>query len=128
MKKTQNIAFKLALICVILVASTLAQAAEHFGVKVYQGAQFDEKETTAAREAVPVEVFCYRTKDSVEKVAAFYQNHPGLVSLGADETGAMFIKEEGGSTVRVMIASPWTDVKTGNSHSDTLIQILKAQE
>ena len=81
----KTIALRLTLMCALLSASTLAFPAEHFGVKVYQGAQFDAEETKAAREAVPFEVFCYRTRDSVEKVAAFYENHAGLVSLGADE-------------------------------------------
>jgi len=124
----KKIVLRLTLMCALLCASSLAYSAEHFGVKVYQGAQFDAEQTKAAREAVPFEIFCYRIKDSVKKVAAFYENQTGLLALGSDESSAMFMKEEDGATVRVLIASPWTDVRTGNAHPDTLIQILKAEE
>jgi hypothetical protein len=49
----------------------------------------------------------------VQKVIAFYQKHPGLTSLGINETGGIFVKEENGYTVYVKIESPWQPVKKG---------------
>jgi OmpA-OmpF porin, OOP family len=107
-----------------------SQAPEHFGIKVYPGAQFDAEQTTSARQVLGSEVFCYRTKDEFKKVVAYYENHGGLVSLGTmfgSEKNAVYGKDESGSGVRISIESPWTDPKTGESRTDTMIQILKAE-
>ncbi len=100
---------------------------EHFGVPVYPGATLDAEQTEFAKFHLGNAVFVYRTSDKVAVVSAFYMKTGRLKSIGADETSAVFMKDEEGSSVRVAISSPWTDPKTGESHSDTMIQILKGE-
>jgi len=107
-----------------------SQAPEHFGIKVYPGAQFDAEQTTFARGVFGSKAFCYRTKDEFKMVVAYYENHGGLVSLGTmfdSEKNAVFGKDESGSAVRISIESPWTDPKTLESRTDTMIKITKAE-
>lgn len=107
--------------------TTSRGSTEHFSVPVYPGATLDVEQTEFAKFHLGNAVFVYRTNDKVTDVTAFYSKTEGLKSLAADETTAVFMKDEEGSTVRVAIASPWTDPKTGESHSDTVIQILKGE-
>jgi hypothetical protein len=52
-------------------------------------------------------------------VAAFYQKHPGLTSLGGvNETGGMFVKEAKGHTVYITVESPWQPSKGGELKKD----------
>jgi hypothetical protein len=51
---------------------------------------------------------CYRTNDSVAKVAEFYTKQPGLESMGTSKEGAMFKKGD----IDITIQNPWMDMKT----------------
>ncbi|MEW6051751.1 MAG: OmpA family protein [Candidatus Zixiibacteriota bacterium] len=107
--------------------TTSRNSSEHFGVPVYPGATLDVEQTEFAKFHLGIAVFVYRTGDKPAAVSAFYMKSSGLKPLGADETSAVFVKDEEGSSVRVAISGPWTDPKTGESHSDTMIQILKGE-
>lgn len=103
----------------------LLYGAEHFGVQIYGGARLDTEETTFIREKGGADGYCYRTGDRVKKVIAFYQKHPGVISVGSDETGGLFLKEENGHTVYIKIASPWQPAKGGEMNEDTVIVITR---
>ena len=72
-------------------------------------------------------MFCYTTQDDFKKVKAFYDGLGGLESLGGDETSALYMRNITGSSIRISIANPWFDSRTGETHSSTMIQILKAE-
>jgi hypothetical protein len=103
----------------------VSSAEEKFGVKVYEGAQLSKETSEQVSEAFSVEAFCYRTKDSLDKVVEFYKKEPGLEFMGAGgETarqGAMFKKGD----VNITIQNPWMDMKSGQLTKDTLITIAK---
>ena len=115
----------LSIIISLCIMSTVALAAEHFGVTVYAGSRLDKAETTFLRESAGADGYFYRTGDSVEKVIAFYQKQRGLTSLGHDKNGGRFVKEEGGQTVYVNIDSPWQPAKGGEVSQDTRIVIIR---
>ena len=98
---------------------------ERFGVPVYGGAALDAGETAFLRNTAGADGHFYRTRDSVEKVLAFYGKQAGLTSLGADKSGGRFLKEEGGHTVYVIIESPWQPSKGGAVSADTKICIVR---
>lgn len=99
--------------------------ADRFGVKVYEGARLDAEQTKFLRVTAGADGYCFRTKDGAEKVAAFYQQQPGLTSLGLDESGGLFVKEEDGRTVNIKIESPWKSAENGKLKQDTLITIIR---
>ncbi len=101
-----------------------AQAVCH-GVQVYPGARQDAEQTKFLRELAGADGCCFRTQDSLKKVAAFYQAQSGLTSMGVDETMGMFVKEGDGRTVYVKIASPWQPAKGGELQKDTSIVITR---
>ena len=95
----RQVTFSLTALMTIFASFAFLYGAEHFGIQVYGGARLDTEETTFMREKGGGDGYCYRTGDSVNKVIAFYQKHPGVTSMGSDETGGMFLKEENGHTV-----------------------------
>ena len=117
--------FGFAILITIFASVDPLQAAEHFGVQVYGGARLNAEETTFLKKA-GANSYCYRTDDKANKVAAFYQNHPGLTSLGGiNEAGGMFVKEAKGYTVYIKVESPWQPAKGGALMNDTIIVITK---
>jgi len=108
-------------------SSEIADTEESFGIKVYPGAQLDKEQTNFARNIMGGDMFCYVTQDDLEKVKAFYDGLGGLESLGSDETSALYVKSIEVMPIRIAIANPWFDSRTGESHSSTMIQILKAE-
>jgi hypothetical protein len=83
----------------LILAAGLAIAAEDLGVKIYPGATKDEQWSKVQAEVMKASGggigVCYRTKDPVAKVGAFYQKDgfklsPGQVTLD----GAMLQKGE----------------------------------
>lgn len=121
----RQICFSLAVIVMIFTSLAPAHAAEQYGVQVYGGAELDMQQTAFGREIAGADMYCYRTGESVAEVIGFYKSHRGLTFMGGDETHALFVKEDGNRTVRVMVVSPWTEAKTGKMKADTLIQIIK---
>ena len=113
------------LLITFFASLTSLYGAEHFGIQVYAGARLDQEETAFVRKNISPDGYFYRTKDSVEKVIAFYENQPGLTSLGHDKNGGRFIKEKGGQTVYIIIDSPWQPTKGGEVSQDTKIVIVK---
>jgi len=103
----------------VALAAALAGAEEKFGVKVYP----DAKEVPSAEKALAnllhTTAGCYRTNDSMEKVAAFYRHQPGMTL--ASRTDILF--EFTGKGVKVTINSPWVDVTDYSTKKDTLITI-----
>ncbi len=112
-------------ITILAVFASIAyiHGAEHFGVRIYPGAWMDKEETKFIREKGGADSYIYRTNDSVKKVAAFYEKQPGITSLGSNEKGGMFIKEQTGHTVYLKVESPWQPSKGGELKNDTLIVI-----
>jgi hypothetical protein len=110
---------------IVFSSLTSMYGAEHFGIQVYAGAQLDKEETAFLRKNISPDGFFYRTRDSVEKVTAFYNKHRGLTSLGGDTNAARFITEENGRTVYINIDSPWQPTKGGEVSRDTRIVIIK---
>ena len=107
----RQVTFSLAVLMTIFASFTFLYGAEHFGIQVYGGARLDAEETNFLKN-VGAHSYCYRTEDSAKKVAAFYQKHPGLTSLGGvNETGGMFVKEAKGHTVYIKVESPWQPSK-----------------
>ena len=71
------IRFILAALFTIFASFASVHPAEHHGIQVYGGARLDMEETNFLREKAGADGYCYRAGDSVEKVTAFYQKHPG---------------------------------------------------
>ncbi len=112
----------LAFVAVFLFAGIVtAGAGEKFGVKVYDGAKYDASTSKAVSEAMSINAACYRTNDSVVKVAEFYKKQPGLKSLTESQQGAMFKK---GNNIDITVQSPWMEMKSGKMSNDTLISIV----
>lgn len=128
----------LALACLAAIASgpALAQTA---GIAIYPGAKQDAATSEFLRSQMGVEGAAYRTNDSLQKVAAFYQQQPGMKPMGdATKDSAAFVagcKEEfnavmkkkmtTGCTHHVTVQNPWMDMKTGKMVADTLVSIVK---
>jgi hypothetical protein len=113
------------LLILVFTSLTSMYGAEHFGIQVYAGARLDKEETAFLRKNISPDGYFYRTKDSVEKVTAFYNKQRGLTSLGGDKSGARFVTEENGHTVYITIESPWQPTKGGEMSQDTRIVIVK---
>ena len=112
----------IAFVAVLFVAGIMtAGAEEKFGVKVYDGAKYDASTSKTVSESMSINAACYRTNDSVAKVAAFYKKQAGLESMGENKEGAMFKKGD----VDITIQNPWMDMKSGKMMKDTLISIVK---
>jgi hypothetical protein len=113
------------MVAIYLLCTCSVSADESFGVPVYPGAKFDAQATKVLKETIRINGFCYRTDDSVQKVAEFYK-HQGL-ELSGDITkeGALYQTKTG---VNVSIQNPWMDMNTGKMIKDTLISIVKLKE
>jgi hypothetical protein len=113
------------MIAISLLCMCAASADESFGVPVYPGAKFDAVTTRVLKEKIHINGFCYRTDDSVEKVAEFYKNQGLELSGDITKEGALYQTKTG---VNVSIQNPWLDMNTGNMMKDTLISIVKLKE
>jgi hypothetical protein len=100
-----------------------AGAEEKFGVKVFDGATYDDGATQFLIKNMKLDAACYRTNAPVAQVNEFYKKQPGLSMAGETKTGAMFTKDK----IHVTTQSPWTDTTTGARNKDTLISIVKIQ-
>lgn len=114
-----------AVVLSIVAVFSHGSGEERFGVPVYGGAVLDAGETAFLRNTAGADGHFYRTRDSVEKVLAFYGKQTGLTSLGANTSGGRFLKEEGGRTVYVIIESPWQPARGGAVSTDTSICIVR---
>ncbi|MEP0828797.1 MAG: OmpA family protein [bacterium] len=108
-------------------ATAVKKNETQFGVDIYPGAKLDAAQTKYAREVMGQEIYCYRTGDNIKEVVTFYQKQTTLSVLGEDETSALFGLDADGNSVRIAVANPWLDPQTGESHTDTMIQILKVE-
>lgn len=129
-------AVALACLAALMAGPALAQNA---GIAVYPGAKPDAATSEFLRSQMGVEGAAYRTNDSLQKVAAFYQQQPGMKPMGdATKDSAAFVagcKEEfnavmkkkmtTGCTHHVTVQNPWMDMKTGKMVADTLVSIVK---
>ena len=120
-----HISISLCVLMTVFASVAPVHAVEQHGIRIYEGARLDEQETKFGREIAGADMYCYRTRDSVAKVTAFYKSQSGLTFMGGDESHSLFIKEEGNHMVRVAIANPWTAAGSGKMNTDTLIQIIK---
>jgi hypothetical protein len=107
----------------LLVSVITAGAEEKIGVKVYGGAKYDAATSKNVSESLSINAACYRTNDSVAKVAEFYKKQPGMKYTGGEKVSAGFSKGD----VDVTIQNPWIDMKTGKMMNDTLITIVKQE-
>ena len=115
----------IVLFAVLIAAVTLsvpAGAEERFGVAVYPGAKYDDATSKYMSESLQLTIACYRTNDSLDKVAAFYRKQKGL-SLRGDvlKENAHFQSD----TADVTLQKPWMNVISGRMMNDTLISIEK---
>jgi hypothetical protein len=106
-----------------LLSVITAGAEEKFGVKVYGGAKYDTATTKDLSESFSINTACYRTNDSVAKVAEFYKKQPGMKYTGGEKVSAAFSN----GNVDVTIQNPWMHMKTGKMMTDTLITIVKQE-
>jgi hypothetical protein len=106
----------------MLAGAGLAGAEEKLGVKIYDGAKYNEAVSKAVNKALSVEAYCYRTSDSVAKVAEFYKKLPGCTVVSVTKEGAMFKKND----IDITIQSPWLDLGSAKMNDDTLISIVKS--
>ena len=109
------------IVAVLLAFAVSAGAEEKFGIKVYDGAKYDASTSKSVSDGMQINASCYRTNDSVAKVAAFYKKQSGLDHMGGDAQGEMFKKGD----VDITIQNPWMDMKSGKMNKDTLISIVK---
>ena len=89
-------ALQISAVLLVMVAG-FALAAEDLGVKIYPGAKKDEQwskvQNDMAKQTGGGAGACYRTRDAVAKVAAFYQKEGFKVSVGqVTADGAMLQK------------------------------------
>jgi hypothetical protein len=98
-----------------------AGAEEKFGVQVYSGAKFDAAVSKTVSEFTSANAACYRTNDSVAKVAEFYKKQTKMEYTRGEKVAAAFTNGQ----VDVTIQNPWMDTKTGKMMTDTLIMIVK---
>jgi len=112
------------LVTVLLLLSVItAGAEEKFGVKVYGGAKYDTAVSKNVSESLSINAACYRTNDSVAKVAEFYKKQPGIKYTGGEKVSAGFSN----GNVDVTIQNPWINMMTGKMMTDTLITIVKQE-
>ncbi len=128
----------MALAALVALPSVPAMA-QNAGVAVYPGAKPDAATSEFLRSQMGVEGAAYRTNDSLPKVAAFYQQQPGMKPMGdATKDSAAFVagckeafnavmkkKMTTGCTHQVTVQNPWMDMKTGKMVADTLVSIVK---
>lgn len=110
-------------VVLLLLGVTKAGAEEMFGVEVYGGAEYDAATSKKVSESLSINTACYRTNDSVAKVAEFYKKQPGMEYMGGAEESAWFSS----GNIDVTIQNPWMDLATGEMMNDTLISIVKKQ-
>jgi len=111
----------LAIAALFLLSVITAGAEEKFGVQVYGGAKFDAGTSKNVSEFSSINAACYRTNDSVAKVAEFYKKQPRMEYTGGEKVSAAFTNGQ----VDITIQNPWVDMKTGKMMMDTLITIVK---
>ena len=118
----KNLIVIFAMIMVAVVLTVTASAEERFGVIVYPGAKYDEATSKFLTESMQLTAACFRTSDSLEKVATFYRKQKGLTLLGdVMKENAIFQSKN----VDVTLQSPWMNMKSGSMMNDTLISIVK---
>jgi len=110
-------------IAFLLLSVITAEAEEKFGVQVYGGAKFDAATSKNVSEFTSANAACYRTNDSVAKVAEFYKKQPRMKYTGGEKVAAALTNGQ----VDVTIQNPWMDTKTGKMMTDTLITIVKQE-
>ena len=120
MKRTFGFVVAISLLCICAVS-----ADESFGVPVYPGAKFDAATSKVLKEKIHINGFCYRTNDSVQKVAEFYKNQGLELSGDMTKEGALYQTKAG---VNVSIQNPWLDMNTGTMMKDTLVSIVKLKD
>ncbi len=143
---------KTAFFAIVLLMSlnfSFAMAEEHFGIQAYPGAisdattdwyckQFAPESERQAKVVAKVDqntnAFCFHTKDSFDKVAAFFQKNKGLEILGkierkGDNMSVVFCLPEMkcasmGDGVDVTVTTPWAD--DHKRYQDVLITMRKS--
>jgi len=107
----------------LMLSVVIAGAEEKFGVKVYSGAKYDAAVSKNVSETISINAACYRTNDSVAKVAEFYKKQPGMKYTGGEKVSAGFSN----GVVDVTIQNPWMNMINGKMMTDTLITIVKQE-
>ena len=111
----------IVVISLLLLSAIIGGAEEKFGVQVYGGAKYDAVTSKSVSEFTSSNAACYRTNDSIAKVAEFYKKQPRMEYTGGEKVSAAFTNGQ----VDVTIQNPWMDTKTGKMMTDTLITIVK---
>jgi hypothetical protein len=114
--------------CLVALCLIVSSAVAVYGDKnVYPGAKLNAEETEFAKQ-VGIIGSCYTTEDSVSKVIAYYMKLPGIMSMGTDDNGGIFVsKEDNPHKVYIKVASPWQPSKGGEMKSDTQIVITSIE-
>ena len=108
----------------IIVSSAVAVYGDE---NVYPGAKLNVEETDFAKQ-VGIIGSCYTTGDRLEKVVAYYMKLPGIMSMGTDDNGGIFVsKEDNPHKVYIKVQSPWQPSKGGEMKSDTQIVITSME-
>ena len=110
-------------LCMIAASAVAVYADEN----VYPGAKLNTEETEFAKQ-VGIAGSCYTTADRVDKVIAYYMKLPGIMSMGTDDNGGIFVsKEDNPHKVYIKVQSPWQPSKGGETKNDTQIVITSME-
>lgn len=113
--------FRICLVGFFLVATTVVNAEEKFGIPIYSGAKYDA-ETSDFLKQISANSVAYRTSDHLDKVADFYAKQPGLKIVGSRTKESVIYRKD---KVDVAIQNPFMDMKTGKIINTTLISVVK---
>lgn len=107
----------------LVLAGGIASAEDNLGVTIYPGAKYDEQWSKVQAQVLQAtgggKSACFRTKDTVVKVAQFYQKEGFKPTMGAaTEDGAMMQK---GAKLSMTIKN----MKSLDSTNDSRICIVK---
>jgi hypothetical protein len=113
----------LAVLIIFIAALAPVSAEQRFGVKVYADATYDGDTSQWVSTNMKVDAACYRTDADPIDVNQFYKKMFGVTEVQTTNHTGLFKKGD----INITVQSPWTDMKTGRQHKDTLISIVKTK-
>jgi len=112
-------------VLIVLIASLAAAGAEaRFGVKVFPGATYDPDTSQWVSTNMKVDAACFRTNATPGDVNEFYRKQFAVTEVTISSRGGSLFKK---GDIDITVQNPWTDMKTGQQHKDTLISIVKTK-
>jgi len=112
-----------AVLMTLVATLAPAGAEQRFGVKVYADATYDGETSQWVSNNMKVDAACYRTAADPINVNMFYEKMFGVTEVRKTNHTGLFKKGD----INITVQNPWTDVRTGQEHKDTLISIVKTK-